>query len=140
MGWRGDVRDSFKTALDAFLLANPTLVDHVYKSRPPSLVDSRSVFIGGIDEAIRHDFQTRQRTADVTLVCVAQLGENAEVMDDCEDLADALVDYLSTNYGLTGTLTVQEPIRTTTTEISEGGTFLPAIAVVSRALIQQGRT
>lgn len=140
MGWRGDVRDQFMTSLTAFMAANPTLVESVEKSRPASLTDRKVIFIGGIEENLRHDSGTRTRTADVTLVCARHLGENSETTDDLEDLADALVDHLTDNYGLTGSLTYQEPVRTVTTEIPDGGTFVPAVAVVARAFIQQGRT
>lgn len=128
------------TSLTSFQAANTSLVDDVAKARPPAITDRKVIFIGGIEELIRHDSGTRQRIADVTLVCTRQLGDNAEATDDLEDTADALVDWLTTNYGLTGNLTFQEPVRTSTTEISDGGAFLPAVLVVCRAFIQQGRT
>jgi hypothetical protein len=140
MGWRGDVRDFFEAGLNTFQAANPTLVTHIYSARPASLTDARIVFIGGISEEIAHDAGTWRRAAEVTLVCARALGENTEVIDDLEDLADALVDYLSQTPHLTGGLTYQEPVRTVTTELPDGGTFLPAVAVVARAYIQQGRT
>ena len=139
-GWRSDVRDTFMVSLTAFMAANPTLVDQIYKSCPPSLADRRVIFIGGITEEITQDPGVRRRACEVTLVCTAQLGDSTEVTDDLEVMADALVDYLTANYGLTGALTYQEPVRTTTTELNESGTYIPAIAVVARAYIQQGRT
>lgn len=140
MGWRGDVRDSYVTSLTAFKAANPTLVTHIYRARPPALTDAKSIYVAGISEAIAHDSGTRRREASVDLACCVALGENAETTDALEDLADGLVDWLTTNYGLTGALTFQEPVRTTTAEIADGGTFIPAIIVTARAFIQQGRT
>jgi hypothetical protein len=140
MGWRGDVRDSFKVGLDAFLVANPTLVTHVYSARPAAIADSRVVFIGGIAETMKHTQGLRVRNAEITLVCTRSLGENTEVVDDLEDLADALIDYLTDNPHLPGDLTVQEPVRSTTTELPDSGTYLPAVAIVARADIQEGRT
>jgi hypothetical protein len=139
MGWRGDLRNTYIASLSLFKTANPTLLDHIYEARPNDLPDRASIYIGGISENIRHDSGTRQRRAEVTLVCARHLGDNEETIDDLEDLADALVDWLTTNYGLTGTHTVQEPVRTLTAEILDGATPTPAIAVVTSALIQQGR-
>lgn len=140
MGWRGDVRDSFKAGLDAFLVANPTIVTHVYSARPAAIIDARVIFIGGIAETILLDQGLRQRSAEITLVCTRSLGANTEVVDDLEDLADALIDYLTSNPHLPGALTVQAPVRSTTTELPDSGTFLPAVAIVARADIQEGRT
>ena len=140
MGWRGDLRDRYLVGLQAFAAANPTLVDHVYKARPASLTDAKCIFVGGVAENILHTQGTRQRTAEVTLVCTAALGENTETTDELEDMADGLVDYLTDNHGLIGAQTVQEPVRSTTTEVPDGGTFLPAIAVICRAPILQGRS
>lgn len=138
MGWRGDVRDTFKTSLDVWsaTLGEPP---QIKKARPAALANNRTVYIGGISEEIAQDSGTQRRVAEVTLVCCVHLGENAETTDELEDMADSLVDWLTTNFGLTGALTYQEPIRTVTTEIAEGGIFIPAIAVVARAFIQQGR-
>jgi hypothetical protein len=140
MTWRSDVRDAFKVGLDAFLVANPTLVDHVYSARPASITDSRVVFIGGIAENINNPVGVVQRVAEVTLVCTRSLGENTETVDDLEEMADLLVDYLIDHPHLTSALTYQEPVRTTTTELPDGGTYLPAIAIVAQAVIQDGRT
>ncbi len=139
-GWRSVTRDAFKVGLDAFLAANPTLVTHVYSGRPAAIADSRCIFIGGIAETINNPVGVVQRVAEVTLVCTRSLGENTEVIDDLEELADALVDYLIDHPHLTGALTYQEPVRTTTTELADSGTYLPAIAVVAQAVIQDGRT
>lgn len=139
MGWRGDCRDSFVTSLTAFKAANPTLVEHIHRARPPMLPDNRSIYVGNIVEQIRHDSGTRARTAQVELWCCRHLSDNAESTDDLEDLADALVDWLTTNYGLTGTLTVQEPVSTATGEVLDGATPTPAVLVISSALVQQGR-
>lgn len=142
MGWRGDVRDSFKTGLATFMAANPSLVEHVYRARPAAITDRKTIFVGGIEEEHHLDSGTWQRIALVTLVCTRTLGDNAEAIDDIEDLADALADYLADpiQAHLCGDHTEQHPVRTTTTEITDGGTFLPAVVVISQATIQQGRT
>lgn len=140
MGWRQDVRDNIVTALDAFQAANTTLVDKIERARPESLQDTKSIFVGGISEAIAHDSGTRRREATVELVCAIHLSDNAETTDQLEELADALVDHLTDNPHSLGPHTLVEPVRTTTVEVSDGGgIFIPAITVTCRALIQQGR-
>jgi hypothetical protein len=139
MGFRSEVRDGFLISLTAFQAANPTLVDGVYKARPPSIAERSSVFVGGISESYVHLAGVRQRTAEVEIVYTRHLGDNEETSDVLEDGADALLDWLTLNYHLTGAGTVQEPQRSTPIELNEGGVIVPAIAITTRATKQEPR-
>lgn len=121
------------------MAANPTLVDRVYRKRPASIADTRSIFIGTIGETLRHDSGTRQRTTDVEIVVARHLADNEETADDLEELADALIDYLSDNPHAFGANTVQEPVRDAEVEIAEGTVYVPGITITCRALIMEGR-
>jgi hypothetical protein len=140
--WRSAVRDSAVTTCEAFVVENDELVDRVFRSRPASLAETRSIFIGPISENIRHDSGTWQRIADVEIICTKHLTDNEETSDDLEEMADALIEYLSAfdTVHAFGANTVQEPIRSVQIEIPDGGIFIPAIAITCRATIQSGRS
>jgi hypothetical protein len=140
--WRSDVRDNYVLTLQAFLAANPTLLDRVHRSRPESLADTTCAFVGGISEAIGLDSGTWRRVADVEIAVTRHLSDNAETTDHLEELADALTDWLAADARahVLGDHTEQHPIRTATIEIPESGIFIPAIAITCRATIQQGRS
>lgn len=140
MGWRGDVRTNSALTCEAFMAANPTLVDRVYRKRPESLVETRAIHIGTIGEAIRHDMGTRQRTATVEIIVSRHLSDNEETGDDLEEMADGLIDWLTDHPRAIGANTIIEPIRDAEVEIAEGPMFIPAIAIICSALILEGRT
>lgn len=137
--WRSAIRDAAVTTCEAFQAANPTLVDRVYRKRPAAIADTRSIFVGTIGEVLRHDSGTRQRTASVEIVVTRHLADNEETADDLEELADALVDWLSDNPHAFGANTVQEPARDAEVEIAEGTVFVPGIVITCSALIMEGR-
>lgn len=141
MGWRSDVRTNGTTTLEAFQSANPTLLDRVHSARPSTVGDTRSAWMGAIGENIRHDSGTWQRIADVEIVVARHLADNEETADDVEELADALIEWLSADDRTRafGAYTLQEPVRSVTAEIAEGGVFTPAVIITCRATIQQGR-
>lgn len=139
--WRSAVRTNGAVTLEAFKAANPTLLDRVHSARPGSVGDTRTAWIGGIGEAISHDSGTWQRIAEVEVVVARHLADNEETSEDVEELADALIEYLSADDRTRafGEYTLQEPVRSQTAEIAEGGVFTPAVIITCRATIQQGR-
>lgn len=141
LGWRKEVRDNYVVSLTAFLAANPTLLDRVYRSRPESVADTKAVFVGQISEAISLDSGTWARVVDVDIVCSVHHADNAETNDALEELADALIDWLADNdrAHTLGAHTEQHPVRSTTVDLAEGAIFIPAIAIACRASMQQGR-
>ena len=139
MGFRTDIRDAFNTSMAAFAAANPTISTRHHKARPESLADDQGTFLAGIEEAYVHSAGVRQRTADVSVVYWSLLSDNEETADRLEVGADAVLDWLTANPHLIGTYTVQEPQRATPIELNEGGTIVPAVAITTRALIQEGR-
>lgn len=140
--FRTDVRNNYVTTLEAFMAANPTLVNRVYRARPPSLAENRWVFVGGITEAIP-DMHSGvwQREVNVDILVGQLLGDNVEATDNLEVAADALVEWLSADARahVCGLGSEQQPIRSASVEIDEGGVFIPAVAITCRARVQQGR-
>src|SRR5687768_16687708 len=140
MTWRAAVRDGAETTLTAFQAANTSLCDRVYRARPESVADTKSVFISGIGEPrILHSAGIRQRDAEVEIVCSVHLADNEETTDKLDDLADAVIDWLTANPHAFGAITVQAPVRATPVELNEGGLIVPAVAITCSAQIQEGR-
>lgn len=140
--WRSQIRDNAVTTLEAFKAANPTLTDRVYRSRPPSLAERRAVFVGGIREDLSLDSGTISRDTLVDIVASRHLADNAESTDDIEEVADALIDWLSANdrAHAFGTNTVQNPVRSESVELDEGnGIIVPAVVITCRASLMEGR-
>lgn len=139
--WRSTVRDAYVVTLEAFMAANPTLVDRVHRSRPESLADTRCLYVGGMTELIDLHSGVWQRVLEVDIACAIHLSDNAETTDNLEELADAVTDWLAADdrAHCLGADTEQHPIRTTTVEIADGGIVVPAIAITCSASIQQGR-
>ncbi len=142
MGWRSEVRDNYVTTLETFQAANTTLIDRVYRSRPESLADTKSVFVGTIAEVISLDSGTWGRIVEAEIVVSRHLSDNAEATDDLEEMADGLIEWLAANdrAHCLGAHTEQHPTRSQTIDIPEGGIFIPAITITCRASILQGRT
>jgi hypothetical protein len=141
-GWRRLVRDGATATLTAFQAANPSMVDHVSSARPAGLTDRRNVFVGAINESIDLDFGTWRREAEVDVVCSMPLGDNEETVNNVDEMADALIEWLAADdrAHAFGANTTQEPVRSTSVEIQDGGTIVPAVAITCRARIEQGRT
>lgn len=143
MGWRQDVREGTKNSLDAFAVANSAIVDRVYKTRPPSLAEGRSLFVGGIGEDMTLDSGTFGRTVSVDVVATARFADNEETIDRVDELADTVIEYLAANAHAhdLGINTLIEPVRSQSVEIDEGnGIIVPAVAITCRARMLQGRS
>ena len=140
--WRSQVRDNAVTTLQAFATANSSLMDRVYRARPSSLAEQKAVFVGGIAEDTTLDSGTIGRTTSVDFVAPVHLSDNAESTDRLEELADALVDWLSANaraHAL-GSNTLSEPIRSASVELDDGnGIIVPGVAITCRARLLEGR-
>jgi hypothetical protein len=139
--WRADVRNNYVTSLGVFQAANSSLLDRVYRARPESLQDTKSVFVGGISEDLSLDSGTFQHIATVEIVAAVHLADNEETTDRLDALADALTEWLAANdrAHVLGASTEQHPVRSVPIEIPEGGIFIQAVAITCRATIQQGR-
>ena len=142
MGWREDVRDGYVTTAEAFMADNPTEADRVYRARPESVADTRSIFVGTIAEQISLDSGTWGRVVLVDLVCAIHLSDNAETTDKLEAMADGLIEWLAADdrAHCLGAHTEQHPVRSATIELAEGPILIPAITVTCQASILQGRT
>jgi hypothetical protein len=140
--WRSQIRDNAVTTLQAFAVANSTLVDRVYRSRPQGLAERKAVFVGGIREDLALDSGTISRDTLVDIVASHHLADNAETTDNIEEVADALIDWLSANTRAHafGANTVQNPVRSESVELDEGnGIIVPAVVITCRARLMEGR-
>lgn len=142
MGWREEIRDGTTTTLQAFAAANSSIVDRVYRSRPGSIVEGRSLYTGGISETIALDSGTFGRDATVEVVAAARFADNEETVDRLDALADAAIEWIAANaraHAL-GAHTLIEPVRSQSVELDEGGIIVPAVVITCRARILQGRS
>lgn len=89
---RAGVRSALNTALTAFQVANPTLLNQVYRARPASL-SPPSAFIGHWSERVVLEQQLGTRLPTIEVWLVQGTYDNAETMDRLDVLADAFIAY-----------------------------------------------
>jgi hypothetical protein len=140
MGFRTDLRAGCKTVLDAYKLANPTLLAHVYDHRPTRYL-TPCAFVDNVilEPTIRHDSGTRQRVLDARVYVVNKFVSNDQTADEQDALVDGLVDAFTSNHSaVSGSLI--EPISVDGEEVEDGDATYAASVITVRGLIQQGRT
>jgi hypothetical protein len=139
MGFRSDVRSSLFDSLVAFAAANPSLVDRVYQARPPSIADTRAVFLASTPMAATHTSGVRQKVTEMEVVCSVHLADNEETTDNLEALADGVEDWITDHPHLVSGYHLTEWVRATPIELNEGGVIIPAFAITCQTSIQEGR-
>lgn len=93
--FRHDARVALAAFLEAFRVANPTLLTQTYGARPGSLYPP-CAFVGDWREpTISLDMQLVTRLPQVELLLVQGEYDNAETMDRQDILTDAFVSYLA---------------------------------------------
>lgn len=139
MGFRIDLRAGCKTVLDAYKLANPALLAHVYDHRPTRYM-TPCAFVDNVilEPTIRHDAGTRQRTMQARIYVVNKFVSNDQTADEQDALVDGLVDAFTANPSVvSGTLI--EPISVDGEEVEDGDATYAASVITVQGLIQQGR-
>ena len=95
MGERQDLVSGVTTMMTAFAVANPTLLKRHFRARPESAVtDWPCSWLDLRPEQVSYDSAMRDRTFNASIVFVAGLGTNDQMMDVLDSLVDAFTDHL----------------------------------------------
>lgn len=95
MGERQDLVSGVTTMMTAFAAANPTLLKRHFRARPESAVtDWPCSWLDLRPEDIHYDSAMRDRTFNVSIVFVAGLGDNDQMMTLLDSIVDAFTDHL----------------------------------------------
>lgn len=141
MSWtfRNDLVAQLWAMLQAFQVANPTLLHAVFRSRPKSLADRPLGFVGSRNEALVHTQGIHRRTVSPSIVLVyASRDYSDEVADVQDDVVDAFLEYASSRpHQISGT-TLVEPRTTEDVELELDGAFYPATVIGFVAVQQVG--
>lgn len=139
MGARTDLTTGLLTMLNAFQAANPTLLRHVFRTRPPTLVtDTPCVYIDLRPENITYDNSIRDRILSPSVVFVDRFTDSGELSDRLDVLVDAFIDHLDNYAHLTGTGTTLNNVWSKATIAQEAEQFggdPPAYAAATRVTL-----
>lgn len=140
--FRHDLVAALKTTLDAYVVANPTLLRAAYRTRPASVHETPMAYIGGRSESIVHDSGTRTRTFAPTVVIVDVLADNQETGDRMDIVVDALVDIFTANPHAVSGSTLLEQTGVDDVDLDWGGgvIYRAAVLTFARCSIQEGRS
>ena len=109
--FRQDITTQLVVAIDAFVVANPTLLRRSEVARPPSIVgDLPIAFVDGRAESISFDSGIRERVMTPAVLVVSPLADNIETVQRHDVLVDALVDHF-TDYAQIVVNTVWDRMR-----------------------------
>lgn len=136
----GSLRSSAWSVADTYRQSNPTVIRHVYKTRPAGQMDLPAVFIGDIRTTLNHTAGTRMWTAELDVVVVDMITDNEEAMARLDISAMALVDAFTDQPHAFGSNTVAEPgaVDSTTVEVN-GVAYEGRVITVGRILFTEGR-
>lgn len=120
--------------------SNPTVITHVFKTRPAGFGDLPAAYVGDIRTSFNHTAGTRMWTAEVDVVIVDNITDNEEAMARLDISAMALVDAFSDQPHAFGSNTVAEPrgVSQTTDEVN-GVPYEARVITVGRILFTEGR-
>ena len=94
--FRQDLTAAVVASIDAFIVANPTLLRRSERGRPPSVMgDLPLAFVDGRNEAIHFDAQTMDRVMTIAVVVVSPIGDNIETLVRHDVITDALIDHFN---------------------------------------------
>lgn len=97
--FRSDIAAGIDTMMNAFIVANPTLLRRHYRARPPSdVTDTPFSYLDGRPEVIHYDNSLRERVMTLQVVVLDRWTEATEVMDRMDDLTDALIVHFGSYY------------------------------------------
>lgn len=94
--FRQDIVAGLTTILNAYQVANPTLLRRVFDHRPPSdVTDLPFAYVSLRPESITHASGVRTRTMQPSVVVVDMLASNDETEGRFDVLVDALVEHFT---------------------------------------------
>jgi hypothetical protein len=139
--FRVDLVDALFDLLEAYRVANPTLLRKVYRTRPPAFQELPAAFVGPRVETITHTAGTRERAINPTVVVVDSFsGDNIETGDRMDILMDDLVDVFTAGVRQIGT-SIIEPTAIAPGELEASGAIYRAEAIeFARTSIREGRS
>lgn len=144
--FRADFRIGLATLLNAFRVANPSLLANTYRARPPSLHPPLA-YIGLISEPnLNFTSGLRTRLVRAQIALVQGLYDNTETADRLDILADAFLDYLTANPHVINARSVLTPMTMEDVEFSiqsnqDQPTLIYAATLVTvESDIAEGRT
>lgn len=95
MGERADLVAGVTTMMTAFSAANPTLLARHFRARPSTTVtDWPCSWLDLRPEEVHYDSAMRDRTFSPSIVFVAGLGDNDQMMAVLDSIVDAFTDHL----------------------------------------------
>ena len=140
MGWRTTIRTNAKQKVLDYSTANPTVLRQVYRTRPASFPTVPCAYVGDIRTQSEADSGTRRTSAEVDIVLVTSNVINDEADAELDTIADALDLSFINDPHVFGSNTVQEPVRSTTVDISVGDVaYHGLILTLGKVLIDEGR-
>jgi hypothetical protein len=139
--FRVDVVAGMTTMINAFIVANPTVILRHFRSRPPSAgTDLPFTFLDLRPEAIEHVSGLRYRTMSPSIVAVFQLTDNGETTDAQDAAVDLLVDHF-TSYPHIVAGTVWDAMTVSDESLQDGESFFAAVRFTfGNISIREGRT
>ena len=95
MGERQDLVSGVTTMMTAFIAASPTLLKRHFRARPESAVtDWPCSWLDLRPEAVAYNPAVRERNFNASIVFVAGLGDNDQMMTLLDSIVDAFTDHL----------------------------------------------
>jgi hypothetical protein len=139
---RRDIRSGLVALGEDFKSANPTLLQRVYPRRPRGFTgDLPALYVGSLNEQVRHDSGLRQRTflPQIGLVC-HPTGSDTEVADEVDTLVDYFMDYVTTHPRAAGSNSLVEITEVRDVELEMDEVVYPTGLVVLNYLVLEGRS
>lgn len=127
------------TVLDAFILANPTMLKAYLPARPKSGVSQITpyAYLADRPETIIHAHDIRTRTITATVAIVDVIPDNEEALARMDGLIDGLVDTFTLNFHAAGapSITVEEG-STQVSDQEPGASLYEEILTISGTLTE----
>lgn len=137
--FRNDIVAGLYSQLQAFQVANPTLLANVFRSQPKTFSDRPLAFVASRNEALQHSVGLHRRTVTPSVVIVYQSRDYSDEMADIQDdIVDLYLEYSSGRPHAISSSTLVEPRTTEDVELELDGAFYPATVVTFLAVEQKG--
>lgn len=143
--FRQDVHAGLVSTLNAFRVANPTLVRKVWHARPDSytLGELPCLVLGNLTETISTANGIRQRQfTGVTVEVVDRAPDSQEADDRMNQVIDAMLDYLTAAFHMGSATSIVEPIGVDDGDrglIRESTVYWYSNVITFRAYVAEGR-
>lgn len=140
MGIISSIRIGAKTTLDAYLAANPTLLQQTHSARPGSFGALPCAYVGDTRIQLVHDAGLRMWSGEQDIVLVDNVAINEETMTRLATLADGIVDAFSDNPRALYAGAVSEPMTVGWIPQPIASTEYEAVVItVGKFTYQEGR-